>query len=73
MNRVNKKEIEKIVDSAFDRAFEGIRPAVNRELYPAAFVDEYSWLHVKNVFDLQNAAIRKAVKEALSDILSEQS
>ena len=65
-------EIEKIVDSTFDKAFESIRPAVNRELYPAAFANENSWLHVKSVFDLQNAAIRKAVKEALSAILSEQ-
>lgn len=65
-------EIEKIVDSAFDKALDSIRPAVNSELYPAAFADEYSWLHVKSVFDLQNAAMRKAVKEALSNILSEQ-
>lgn len=65
-------EIEKIVDSAFDKALESIRPAVNRELYPAAFANENSWLHVKSVFDLQNAAVRKAVKEALSAILSEQ-
>lgn len=65
-------DIEKIVDSAFDKALDDIRPAVNRELYPAAFADEYSWLRVKSVFDLQNAAIRKAVKEALSSILNEQ-
>ena len=70
---MDKKKIEKIVDSAFDKALESIRPAVNRELYPGAFANEYSWLSVKNVFNLQNAAMRKAVKEALSIILSEQS
>lgn len=70
---MQKSEIEKIVDSAFDKALEDIRPAVNCELYPAAFANEYSWLRVKGVFDLQNAAIRKAVKEALSIIFNDQS
>ena len=68
---MDKTSIEKAVDSAFDSSLEEIRPLINRELYPAAFANEYSWLKVKAVFDLQHSAIRKAVKRALSDLLSE--
>lgn len=68
---MDKTLIEKAVDSAFDLSLEEIRPLINRELYPAAFANEHSWLRVKAVFDLQNSAIRKAVKRALSDLLSE--
>ncbi len=68
---MQKTDIEKIVDTSFDKALTKIAPAVNRELYPAAFANEHSWLRVKSVFDLNNAAIRRAVKEALVAILSE--
>ena len=68
---MQKSDVEKIVDVAFDKAFSEVAPAVSRELYPAAFANESSWLNVKRVFELNNAAIRNAVKEALSDILSE--
>lgn len=67
---MQKDEIEMIVDTAFDKALSSIEPAVNQELYPAAFANEHSWLTVKNIFKLTNAAIRKAVKEALCSILS---
>ncbi len=68
---MKKAEIEKIVDTAFDQAFSKIQPVVDRELYPDAFANKYSWLRVKKVFDLNNAAIRSAVKDALSAVLSE--
>lgn len=70
---MEKTEIEKIVDTAFDQAFSQIQSAVDKELYPAAFANEYSWLRVKKVFSLNNTAIRKAVKDALSAVLSEVS
>lgn len=60
---MDKATIEKAVDSAFDSCLSEIYPLVSQELYPAAFANEYSWLRVKNVFDLQNSAIRKAVKK----------
>ena len=69
---MDKSAIEKTVDSAFDSCLSEISPLVNQELYPAAFANEYSWLRVKTVFDLQNSAIRKAVKKALSDVLAHQ-
>ena len=70
---MQREEIEKIVDTAFDKALVKIQPAVNMELYPAAFANEYSWLRVKNVFELNNKAIRNAVKDALATVLGEAS
>lgn len=67
---MNQNDIAKAVDLSFDKALSAIKPAIDRELYPAAFANEYSWLHVKAVFDLNNAAIRSAVKEALVALLS---
>jgi len=66
---MKKSEIERIVDASFNSALNEIQPYVNRELYPAAFANEYSWLRVKAVFDLQNKAMCAAVKNALSEIL----
>ena len=63
--------IEKAVDSAFDLCIKEIEPQINCELYPAAFANEYSWLRVRAVFDLQNRAIRKAIKIAMTDLLAE--
>ena len=57
------------VDAAFDNALKAIQPRMEGELYPAAFADSYSWLRVKNAIDLNNAAIRQAVKAALSELL----
>lgn len=69
---MDRKKIEEIVDDCFDRELERIRCEVNRELYPAAFANEYSWLHVKALFDLNNQAMRRAVKSALAEILDHQ-
>ncbi len=70
---MQKDKIERIVDCAFDKALAEIQVDVNRELYPAAFANEYSWLHVQKLFHLNNAAMRNAVKEALSEILGDLS
>ena len=59
------------VDAAFDNAMKAIQPRMESELYPAAFADSSSWLRVKNAIDLNNAAIRQAVKTALRDLLPE--
>ena len=67
---MTQNDIEKAVDISFDKALDRIKPAINRELYPAAFAASYSWLHVKAVFDLNNTAIRSAVKEALVALLA---
>ena len=67
---MDKAKIERVVYSSFDKALSYIQPAVNLELYPAAFANEFSWLRVKAVFELNNAAIRRAVKESLVDLLT---
>ena len=59
------------VDTAFDNALKAIQPRMESELYPAAFADSSSWLRVKSAIDLNNAAIRQAVKTALRDLLPE--
>ena len=68
---MNRQEIEKIVDTCFDRELAQIQQKVSMELYPAAFANEYSWLRVKAVFELNNQAIRKAVKASLAEILDQ--
>lgn len=68
---MNKESIEKIVDTAFDSCFADIQPLIKRELYPAAFANPHSWLKVTAAIDLQNLAIRKAVKQILSETLSD--
>lgn len=65
------EQINAAVDNAFDAALKAIQPRLERELYPAAFADSHSWLCVKNAIDLNNAAIRQAVKTALSELLPE--
>lgn len=70
---MQKKEIEKIVDSAFDEAFSKIQPRLDSELYPAAFANEYSWLRVRGALNANNRAIRQAVKEALTSLLGDPS
>lgn len=67
---MDNSEIKKVVNTAFDRALSSIEPEVSMELRPDLFANEYTWLRVKNIFDLNNSAIRKAVTEALCTILN---
>ena len=69
---MNQEKINAAVDAAFDKALAAIQPRMDRELYPRAFATEYSWLSVKNAIDLNNAAIRQAVKEVLAEVLAEE-
>lgn len=66
---VDKRTIEQIVDTAFDSCLKEAHQALDNELYPAAFANEYSWLRVKAAIDIQSKAINKAVKTALVNIL----
>ena len=68
---MTKVDISKAVDTAFDSALDEIQGPVNMELYPDAFANEYSWLRVKRVFELQNVAMRKAVKIALTELFTD--
>lgn len=68
---MNQEKINAAVDAAFDKALKAIQPRMDRELYPRAFANEYSWLSVKNAINLNNAAIRQAVKDVLAEVLAE--
>lgn len=69
---MNQEKINAAVDAAFDKALAAIQPRMDRELYPRAFAIEYSWLRVKNAIELNNAAIRQAVKAVLAEVLAEE-
>lgn len=69
---MNQEKINAAVDAAFDKALAAIQPRMERELYPRAFANEYSWLRVKNAIELNNAAIQQAVKAVLAEVLAEE-
>ncbi len=64
-------EINSIVDKAFADAFSQWERNIEKELYPAAFVDQYSWLRVKGAISINNTALKNALKASLSRLLSE--
>lgn len=70
---MDKSKIENIVDSAFNKAISAVQPKLNMELYPAAFADEHTWIRVQRIIDLNNSALKNAVKIALSEILCDPS
>lgn len=68
----NKKQIEKAVDTAFDKAINAAAKSLSMELYPDAFANPNSWLCVKKAIDINNNAIRAAIKTALIELLADQ-
>lgn len=64
-------EIKTIVEKCFDSSLNSFSQNIERELYPAAFADEYSWLRVKNAISINNALIKNAVSNALSELLAD--
>lgn len=68
---MTKQEIKTIVEKCFDSSLSSFSQNMSRELYPAAFADEYSWLHVKNAISINNTLIKEAVSNALSELLSD--
>lgn len=74
MNSTNihtSNEINEIVDKAFAEAFSQWEKSIEKELYPAAFADQYSWLRVKGAISVNNAALKNAIKLSLSRLLSD--
>ena len=68
---MDSQKINNAIDSAFDSAFTQWKTAMHKELYPAAFADEYSWLRVENSFKINNKFLKEALKEALTELLCE--
>lgn len=66
---MEKSTIEQVVDAAFDKALKEVQRPIALELYPAAFADDNSWQHVTKAIELNNSAIRDAVKAILAELL----
>lgn len=64
-------EINEIVDKAFAEAFSQWEQLIEKELYPAAFADQYSWLRVKGAISVNNVALKNAIKFSLSRLLAD--
>lgn len=69
---MDRNAINNIVDNAFDASFMSWNQQIEKELYPSAFADEYSWLRVKNSLKINNSLLKEALKNALSELLSDQ-
>lgn len=65
---MDKERIAAIVDAAFDISFKNWSSKIERELYPSAFTDEYSWIRVKNSIALNNSFLKEALKTALTEL-----
>lgn len=68
---MDKDKINSVVDSAFDSSFENWSSKIERELYPAAFTNEYSWLRVKQSIMINNAFLKEALKQSLAELLKD--
>lgn len=68
---MDKNKINQIIDSSFDSVFESWDEQIERELYPRAFVDEYSWLRVKNALKINNRTLKESLKLSLTQILND--
>lgn len=68
---MDKERIDSVIDSAFDSTFANWSARVERELYPSAFADQYSWLRVKNSLKVNNAFLKEALKQSLYELLKD--
>lgn len=64
-------EIDEIIEKAFADAFAQWERNIEKELYPAAFADRYSWLRVKGAIAVNNTALKNALKISFSRLLSD--
>lgn len=69
---MDRDKVNSIIDKAFDASFKNWNQQIDKELYPSAFADEYSWLRVKNSLKINNSLLKEALKNALSELLSDQ-
>ena len=62
---MDKNKINSVVDSSFDKAFQNWTNRIERDLYPSAFSDPYSWLRVKSSLETNNKCLKDALKQCL--------
>lgn len=68
---MDKNTINSVVDTAFNNSFQNWEKSIETELYPAAFTNEYSWLRVKESLKINNDILKDALKQTLSELLSD--
>lgn len=69
MKSLTKKQIDNVVDASFDNAFADLSTSLKSELYPSAFVNEYSWIRVQNALKINNNHLKDAIKQCLQELL----
>lgn len=69
---MDRDKISEIVDTAFDSTFSTWSKQIEKDLYPSAFADEYSWLRVKNSLKVNNLFLKNSLKQVLTEVLSEK-
>lgn len=69
---MDRDKISEIVDTAFDSTFSTWSKQIEKDLYPSAFADEYSWLRVKNSLKVNNLFLKSSLKQILVEVLSEK-
>ena len=69
---MDRDKISEIVDTAFDSTFSTWSKQIEKDLYPSAFADEYSWLRVKNSLKVNNLFLKNSLKQVLAEVLSEK-
>lgn len=69
---MNSDKIKKTVDNSFNSIFATWSRQIEKELYPSAFADQYSWLRVKSSLDKNNQFLKEALKATLIELLSDE-
>lgn len=69
---MTSEKISQIIDSSFDAAFSSWSQKIEKDLYPAAFANEYSWLRVKCSIETNNFFLKETLKKSLVEILSSE-
>lgn len=68
---MEESKITSVIDSSFDSIFKTWSSKIEKELYPSAFADEFSWLRVKKSLEINNAYLKEALKQSLIELLSD--
>ena len=69
---MKREQAAAAIDAAFSEAFKNWEATIERDLYPAAFADEYSWLRVKSAIARNNKCLKTAVTQAILNVLAEE-
>lgn len=68
---MDSNKVKETVDASFDSVFATWSRQIEKDLYPSAFADPYSWLKIKNSLDKNNQFLKEALKSTLIELLCE--